>query len=210
MLRQFVLGSAFVVDQVHAFQMMTEVRAGTRFDQVSGRTLPHPKDASRQKLLHDFSHSFPQRRLLTGIAKSPKQSPNRLPLGQHSPPRTTEQTPMHDKENISVRFAVSQSGQYGTSLSLVFIGIRVVERDSKGIVPKAEFCHRIKQLTILRFQLVTFLENLFACSSRSGSMIKRSAGWCRLAIRSMIEIAMLRQLCERELLMAGPNPLHRL
>ena len=72
---------------------------------------------------------------------------------------------MHDSVHIAGRFTGSESRQNGTCLRFVFIGIRVLKRDSNRVVPKEECSDRIEQVTIFRSQLAAFLPNLFACSA---------------------------------------------
>jgi hypothetical protein len=87
---------------------------------------------------------------------------------------------MHDAVHIARRFAGSESGQNGTSLRFVFIGIRVLKRDSNRVVPKEQRSDRIKQVAIFRSQLATFLTNLFACSGHVFDD-KRTQEWLPLA-----------------------------
>ena len=80
---------------------------------------------------------------------------------------------MYDPVHIAGRFAGSESGQNGSSLRVVFIGIRVLKRDSNRVVPKEQRRYSIEQLPIFGFKPATFLqESLRVFFAWRGSMIK--------------------------------------
>jgi len=71
---------------------------------------------------------------------------------------------MHHALYIAGGFTISEPGQDGSRLGIVFVGILVVESDSDRVMSIEQRRYSTEQFPILGFQLAVFFQDLFAGS----------------------------------------------